>query len=439
MSRYLNIFLFELKHFTKSRTKVISYLFFVLACVFSLLNGFDLEEKQLDTIDNINVNESESISEIINWYEKGEKGPEDRSWVDVTNPYWSIRYSPTYIIKKPSPLLPLGIGQAEQYGFYQKLSIWSSPFDSDIAEEITNYERLINGNIDFSFLILFLLPLLLIILTFNLNGLEKDLKFDNLINIQSGAIKKWILFRLLFYTFLIIITINCLIFSVAFINNIFNQELLQLILLSNLYVLIFVVPFYFIINLSDGSTSIAFKMISFWLLLCVLIPGTAHQYANLKYPTNYMTDFLDANRKETYDVFKFSKEELNDKLLKIYPNLKLTKHAKDTAVNRTIVRNSMSAIVNDLNLNAINKIEQQNNLKNKLIVSTYWYNPVSFFQNKWNSITRSDYHSYSKFRKEIQSKIDGRLELLVFECWDNQTVDFDRYNDYLKILKQNNN
>ena len=97
-------------------------------------------------------------------------------------------------------------------------------------------------------------------------------------------------------------------------------------------------------------------MISFWLLLCVLIPGTAHQYANLKYPTNYMTDFLDANRKETYDVFKFSKEELNDKLLNIYPNLKLTKHAKDTAVNRTIVRNSMSAIVNDLNLNAINKI-----------------------------------------------------------------------------------
>ena len=155
MIRYLNIFLFELKHFTKSRTKVISYLFFVLACVFSLLNGFDLEEKQLNTIDNINVNEYESISEIINWYEKGEKGPEDRSWVDVTNPYWSIRYSPTYIIKKPSPLLPLGIGQAEQYGFYQKLSIWSSPFDSDIAEEITNYERLINGNIDFSFLILF--------------------------------------------------------------------------------------------------------------------------------------------------------------------------------------------------------------------------------------------------------------------------------------------
>ena len=63
--------------------------------------------------------------------------------------------------------------------------------------------------------------------------------------------------------------------------------------------------------------------------------------------------------------------------------------------------------------------------------------PIQLTTNE--NLTQSDYHSYSKFREEIQSKIDGRLELLVFECWDNQTVDFDRYNDYLKILKQNNN
>ena len=63
MSRYLNIFLFEFKHFVKSKTKVISYLFFVLACVFSLINGFDLEEKQLNTIDNIKL--SSNLSLII--------------------------------------------------------------------------------------------------------------------------------------------------------------------------------------------------------------------------------------------------------------------------------------------------------------------------------------------------------------------------------------
>ena len=39
-------------------------------------------------------------------------------------------------------------------------------------EEISNPERLANGSIDFSFLIIFLLPILLIILTYNISGLE---------------------------------------------------------------------------------------------------------------------------------------------------------------------------------------------------------------------------------------------------------------------------
>ena len=55
MIRYLNIFLFEFKHFRKSKTKVISYLVFILACVFSLFNGFELQKKQLNTIDNIQI------------------------------------------------------------------------------------------------------------------------------------------------------------------------------------------------------------------------------------------------------------------------------------------------------------------------------------------------------------------------------------------------
>ena len=62
-----------------------------------------------------------------------------------------------------------------------------------MVEEIANPERLVNGNIDFSFMIIFLLPVLLIILTYNINGLEKDLNFDKLIAIQSGSSRKWTL------------------------------------------------------------------------------------------------------------------------------------------------------------------------------------------------------------------------------------------------------
>ena len=96
-------------------------------------------------------------------------------------------------------------------------------------------------------------------------------------------------------------------------------------------------------------------------------------------------------------------EELYDDLINIYPDLKISAHANDSVINREIVRNGMSAIANHLNINAIEKIEIQNQKKNSLIENCYWFNPLSFFQNKWNSYTSTDYVSYKQYRDNIQN------------------------------------
>ena len=187
--------------------------------------------------------------------------------------------------------------------------------DSDVIEEISNFERLVNGNVDFSFLILYLLPLLLIILLYNIFGLEKDLEINNLILNQIGGYNKWIINRLIFYIFLVSSFVNILLLLVGVINQSIDSDLLKLVVLVNIYIFILFVTFYYIIKLSNSSFSIAFKMITVWLIFYVIVPGAAHQYSNLRYPTNYMTDFLDANREETYAIFKKSKEELYDDLI----------------------------------------------------------------------------------------------------------------------------
>ena len=48
--RGLNVFLYEFKHFIKTPAKVITYLFFVFACMYSIYNGFDLQIQQQNTI-----------------------------------------------------------------------------------------------------------------------------------------------------------------------------------------------------------------------------------------------------------------------------------------------------------------------------------------------------------------------------------------------------
>ena len=432
----LNIFLYEVRHFTRSKAKLYSYLFFMFICLISIFNGFQISNKQTQTILEINNKKQIEYEKVLGWFDNNNKGPVDQSWINVEDPYWAIRSTPSYVVKDPSSLMPLGIGQSQQFGFYKKVNRWSSTYDDDIVEEISNYERLINGNIDFSFLVIFLLPVLLIIMTYNINGLEKDLGFHKLISIQNNRVKLWVFTRLLFYLFLVLFSVNILILSIGLFNSGFSevQSVLSLILISNLYIILFFVVFYFLNKNGKSSTSIAFKMISVWLLFCIIIPGSVHQYVSYKYPVNYMTDFLDVNRKQTYDIFKLDNSDIYTKLLEIHPEISLNKDFLEINLESKKIRRSICSIINKMNVDAANEIERQNEDKNRLIRFTYTFNPVSYVQNFWNSCTSTDYDSYKKFRLKIKESVRSRNELLVLEIWKENKVDKAKYKEYLEVL-----
>ena len=188
-------------------------------------------------------------------------------------------------------------------------------------------------------------------------------------------------------------------------------------------------------------------MISIWLLFCVVLPGGVHQYASLKYPTNYMTDFLDANRNDFYELVSLPAENIYNKLNDIYPNVDETLYGMQVKANNgnlndanyNALRQTICSVANDMNKNVIVEIEEGNNLKNKFIESTYWFNPISCFLNKWNSYTATDYNSYYNFRNNIQDDIDKILTLLVLGVWDNKKVDKLSFQNYLDELKINYN
>jgi ABC-2 type transport system permease protein len=426
--KFFNVFLYEFHHFRRSTAKVLTYLIFVFACVYSIYSGFDLQNKQKATIEDIEFKQQQELLFVSNFFNKLTVLP---AALDV------LGYIPISATKKPSPLMPLGIGQAEQYGYYKNITNWSSTYDNDMVEEIANPERLVNGNIDFSFLVIFLLPILIIIMTYNIKGLEQDFRFDKLIKIQYGSVSQWIFIRFSFYILLLLLTVIFFMVCVAVMNNAIGTylfELTSLIFLLVGYILFFAAIFYFIVLRSYGSSAIAFKMISIWLLLCVIIPGAVHQFASIVHPAHYMTDYLDANREEAYEVFELPLDSVYLRLFNVYPNLSETKHAKTNELNRDFRRNAISAIVNNMNKIAIEKIEEKNSEKNQLIRATYWFNPVSYVQNQWNHYTATDYYSYRDYRIHIQATLDTKLRLLNFESWDERKVTVAVYENYLKEL-----
>ena len=172
--RSLGIFLYEWKHFVRSPFKIVAIVLFIVASIYGLHNGADLYDKQTKEIEKIKKEIATKNKTTLSYFETNEKGPKNRPWVDVTTPYWAIWSTSTYQFKRPSPAIVYTIGQAEQYGFYKAIGMSSSPYDADMAKEIANPERIQSGTLDFSFVVLFLLPLLLLILLYNIKGQEAE-------------------------------------------------------------------------------------------------------------------------------------------------------------------------------------------------------------------------------------------------------------------------
>ncbi|MAP66218.1 MAG: hypothetical protein CMF80_00780 [Candidatus Marinimicrobia bacterium] len=438
MIRFLKIMLSEFDHFKRSPFKIFSLLLYTIAIIYGCQNGYTLYKKHNLEISNIKTKISDSQSKMMKTFDDIESGSIEKPRRDPTTPYWAVRNTSTYSFKYPSKLMVFSIGQAEQYGYYKYITNWSTVFDEDLAHEIANPERLAIGTIDYNFIFLYLTPILLIILLFNIGGLEKDLKFENLILLNNISKNWWIFSRFSFYYVLnSILIICCLLFYVfrlEFDEANFNY-FLNLFFIICIYLLCWFAIFYTINIFGNGSLDQSIKMVSIWLIFCIVIPGSIHQASSIKYPTNYMLDYLNVSREKSNEIFSLSSDSLNKKLMNSYKFLKSSTHAKDSIVSKSIINRSVSAIINDLNKNVNYQIESKNEKKNKFINSFNIFNPVTFCQNKINKIAETDYYSYKKYRFQIQSKIDDQINMILLDTWNKIKINKIKYLQYIDELK----
>ena len=433
------IFLYEGKHFIRSPFKVAALLLFIITGIYGLHNGADLYNKQTKEIAHINKKAQEQKRETTAYFDRGEKGPSDTPWIDLTTPFCAVRNTAVYHFKAPSSSIVFSIGQTEQYGFYKKITTWSSPYDTDMTEEIANPERLQLGTLDFSFVILFLMPLLLLILVYNIKGTEVDAGFLPMVYTQAGNTTSWLLIRITFYASLLIITLLALMFYGASLTNVFNEAFYSfwnIFALFLIYLLFWTAIYTLVLRKDHGSISNTLKMVGMWLVFTFIIPASVHQWVSINHPANLMTDLIDAQRDETNKLFDEPLDDLQSQLIQLFPEISNSQKYKDTTNNNRIISRSVVGLANQLVKNSLKTIEDENLEKNNIISNTYWFNPLSFFQNKLNLLTNTHYHNYQNYRNEVQLMIDKQIKLMVLDSWNDIKVNKATYLNYYKKLKQ---
>lgn len=435
--RYLNIFLLEWKHFVRSPFKIIALVLFVIASVYGLHKGAKLQQEQSAEIEKIEKKVQENRQELIdNYYSKGNFKNENRPWIDYSEPFWAIWNSNAYHFKNPSPAMVYSIGQSEQYGFYKRVTFWASPYDADLAEEIANPERLQTGTLDFSFALLFLLPLVLLVLIYNLKSKETEEGFMPLIEVQMPKKNTWLLLRASFYILLFFVIIIVLLIYGASLTNVFAQAkgvFGQMLLYTALYLVFWSVIYYFILLKGKSILGNTLKMSAVYLLFAFIVPAVVHQSLSIMHPANLMIDFIDVRDQE--DEFRNLPDSVYiGKLVKLFPEIELSPVYQDSTKIKSARGDSASALANLLKKESIETVEKENQLKNNFIESTFWFNPVSFFQNRLNSISKTHFNDYQTYRNDIQELIDKQIRVMVLDTWNEKKVDKKTYENYFKMF-----
>lgn len=433
----LDIFLYEWKHFLRNPFKVVALLLFVLAAIYGLHNGANLYHKQKTEIAEINKKVEEDGQETLAYYEEGKQGPESRPWIDVSTPFWAIWYASIYHFKEPSPTMVYSIGQAEQYGFYKKVTFWSSSYDSDMAEEIANPERLQSGTLDYIFVVLFLLPLLLIILSYNLKGAETEQGFLSLIEVQVGSKNNWLLSRMTFYTALVLGVNILLMLYGASLTDVFttaSQDLRAMMFYIIIYLIFWTVIYFLILQGGKSIMSNTLMTMSAWVVLVFIIPAMVHQWVSIKHPANLMTDFIDATRDDRETLYNQPDSITQAQLDELFPEIVNSSIRNNNTKRGNARSRSTVALANELTKKSIASIEAKNQDKNKLVSNSYWFNPISFFHNQLNSVAQTHYNDYQQYRTEIQVLVDKQIRTMVLDIWNEVEVDKAKFLEYKKTL-----
>ena len=438
---FVNIFLLEWKHFIRSPYKVIAIFLFILASVYGIHNSVFLYQTQINEIAKIEERVSQERQEFVKKHLAEDQSTlQNNNSRDYTSPYWALRQFPLYHFKKPSPSMVFSIGQSEQYGFYKRITFNSSPYDNDLSEEIANPERLQMGTFDFSFALLFLLPLVLVILLFNIKSNEIEQGFMSLIEVQVTSRNSWIVARVGFYSFLALLMSYGLILYGSLLMTSpqpIKTSIASMMLYTFFYVLFWSTLFLLIIIKNKNLLSIILQMSFSFILFAFVTPGIIHQLLSINYPVNLMTDLIDV-RDQRQELYAQPHDVINSKLRIIYPQIENASIIDDSLKVKSVLSQSIPALVNNIKKKNIGIVEEEIQSKIDFVNKFNIINPIVFFQNKINAVSETHYDNYQSYRNEIQTLIDKQIDILIEDLWSGRKVDENRYSEYSKFFIINN-
>jgi ABC-2 type transport system permease protein len=263
------MFLLFIKQFLRSKMATASLLLLLLVGIISIGIGKRFLQQQQAVIEETTLHQQQHIERLVKY---------DSSEFGLLMYYLKFAY-----INPTDNLAGLSIGQRDINSSIQSNTIRGlegQKYDTDIR----NPFQLMVGNFDLSFVILYLFPLVIIALCYNLYSEEKENGTWSLLQTQSKSTTAYLLKKMA-VPYLFVLSVLAILFMLAtvWLNISFSATFVSFIISNVLYVTSWFAIALLIVSFYKSSAVNAVSLLSIWLLLTVLFPAAINNYITQRY------------------------------------------------------------------------------------------------------------------------------------------------------------
>ncbi|RUT72297.1 DUF3526 domain-containing protein [Flavobacterium cupreum] len=296
------------KNFIRSKGTKIGLLFLMFIGFVSLLIGKQFKEKQNDAINEAAVYQQEHIARNAAFH-KDEMG-------------LLLYYIKFSLVNKTIPVNSLAIGQRDVNPSVQSVTIRGLEAQQYDAE-LNNPNNLLSGNIDFSFVLVYLFPLLIIAFTYNIISEEKESGTWKIVATQSQNTFLYILKLFYIRILSVIALLTIVLFAAVLCLNIpIDKSFLVFCGVGILYLLFWFAVCFYIVSLQKNSNFNAVMLLTIWLFLIIVLPATINTYIVSQYTVPEALELTLKQRNAYHEKWDMDKKITMDKFYSHYPQFR---------------------------------------------------------------------------------------------------------------------
>lgn len=297
-----------LKQFIRSRAILVTLILILTMGVISIFIGRQYLIKEEQNIEEVTRQQAEHIQRNVQYYED-----------NIGGLLYYLRFA---FINKPDRLSALSIGQRDINPGVQSVTIRNleaQKYDTDLS----NPANLLSGNLDLGFVIIYLFPLVIIAVTYNLLSEEKEGGTWRMVAVQSKSPWRFLLLKMssraivIYGTLLVLLLIAILVLTLPF-----NSSLFAFFLLSVLYLLFWFALSFAVVSFQKNSSFNALMLLSIWVVLAIVLPAAANNYVAVKYPVPEALSTIIKQRDGYHQKWDVDRKVTMEKFYEHYPQFR---------------------------------------------------------------------------------------------------------------------